>query len=414
MAKRATFTVRYLDSLKPKDKQYRVFEGRGFALRVLPSGTKSFSYRFTLDGKKQELSLGVYTGDKDSLADAHEKYRAAYAKFLKGVDPRYVEPAPALPESNTFKHFCTEYLEWSKKNHSPAWSNTLEKALQKDVLPQWSDKDIHDIKRRDAISLLEEVSKRAPGQTANVHKALSGVFEYAVQREYIEYNPVLRMSKVVPDLKYTPKDRVLTEAEIRHIWKSLGDSPTERALKLILVTAQRPGEAAGLPWSELDDALFSSSGIWWLLPKERAEKGKGDHLIYVTKTAWELIDPSYRCTYEVFGVKRNSLSQFVARNHSYFGLPAWTPHDLRRTARTFMAKIGVPEEHAEAVINHAKKGMVKVYNVYEYQDEKQAALLKWESELLRILGQTTAETQSEVAIDPLADFIPPTPLTDAY
>jgi integrase len=387
MAKAFTFTDRYIQSLQPKDKPYRVVEARGFCVRVLPSGTKSFGYRFTFSGKKQELSLGVYPDV--SLKTAREKYQAAYTKLKNGIDPRYVGPAPTAPEALTFRHFCTEYLEWSKQHHSSAWSNTLEKALDKDVLQVWGNKAIQDISRRDAIVLLETIAKRAPGQTANVHKALSGVFEYAVQRDDLNANPVLRMSKAVPNLKYTPKDRVLTEDEIRTIWHSLDDTPIARALKLILVTAQRPGEVAGLPSTELTIGVGQPLCKtcrrcgWWTLPKERAEKGKGDHMIYLSPTSLELM---YETEGPIFDVQRNSLSQLVSRGKKYFGLPAWTPHDLRRTARTFMAKIGVPDEHAEAIINHAKQGMVKVYNKYEYQEEKKAALLKWEAELLRIVS----------------------------
>jgi integrase len=210
----------------------------------------------------------------------------------------------------------------------------------------------------------------------NVHKALRGVFDHALQREYLEFNPSLGLTKVIPDLKLKSRDRVLTEAEIKHVWHSLDESVVSRALKLILVTAQRPGEVAGLHRNEIENSV-------WTIPKERAEKGRGDHVVPLTKTALELIG-----AYEgpIFDVKRNSLSQVLSRDKKYFDLLRWTPHDLRRTARTFMAKIGVPEEHAEAILNHAKQGMKKVYNKYEYQEEKKAALLKWEAELLRIVS----------------------------
>jgi len=385
------FDDKTIKNLKPKDKPYRVVEARGFCVRVLPSGTKSFGYRFTLDGKKQELSLGVYP--EVSLKTAREKYNAAYTKLKNGIDPRHIEPAPTPQENHTFMHFCTEYLEWSEKNHSKAWNNTLKCALDKDVLPVWGDKGIKDIRRRDAIVLLENVGKRATGQVPTVHKALSGIFEYAVQREYLDANPVLRMSKAVPDLKYTPKNRVLTEAEIKHIWNSLDDTPISRALKLILVTAQRPGEVAGLHTQEMQAGegkplckTCRGCKNLWTIPQERAEKGKGDHIVYLTATAVSLTRSIEDEEGLVFDVCRNSLSQRVSRGKKYHGLPVWTPHDLRRTARTFMAKIGVLDEHAEAVINHAKPGMVGVYNKYQYLKEKEAALLKWEAELLRIVS----------------------------
>lgn len=69
----------------------------------------------------------------------------------------------------------------------------------------------------------------------------------------------------------------------------------------------------------------------------------------------------------------------------YYGMTPWTPHDMRRTARTVMARIGIPDEHAEEVLNHSKVGIKKVYNTYKYDKEKQAALVAWEAELLRLL-----------------------------
>jgi len=384
------FSDRYIQSLQPKDKPYRVVEARGFCVRVLPSGTRSFGYRFTLGGKKQEMSLGVYP--EISLKTAREKYQEAYTKLTNGIDPRHIEPEPITPESITFQHFSTEYLKWSEKNHKPAWNNTLSKALKKDVLPVWGNKPINEIRRRDAIALLEVVGKRATGQVANVHKAISGIFTYAVERDYLDANPVLRMSNTVPDLKYVPKERALTEEEIKYVWNALDDSNIGRALKLVLVTAQRPGEVAGLHSQEIQTGIGKElcktcrgCGTW-TIPKERAEKGRGDHIVHLTSTATKLTRGIEEADGLIFDVRRNSLSQFVNRGKKYFNLPEWTPHDLRRTARTFMAKIGVIDEHAEAVINHAKPGMVGAYNKYMYQEEKKQALIKWEAELLRIVS----------------------------
>ena len=74
-----------------------------------------------------------------------------------------------------------------------------------------------------------------------------------------------------------------------------------------------------------------------------------------------------------------------ARKEPYFGMKPWSPHDLRRTARTNMARVGVLDEVGEEVVNHTKPGVVGVYNKYRYDKEKQDALLKWEALLLEIL-----------------------------
>jgi len=393
------FTDKYIQNLKPEGtplpKRYYVRENHGFAVRVQPSGLKTFFFIYTKDGKRHHHNLGEYP--TVTLAEARTKYNTAYNRVKAGQEPEVQsKPEAALePQEDTsmhFQEFSDQFLKWSKKNHSDSWYKTNKLSLDNDVLPHWGTLNIDTIRRRDCIELLERVSHRSAGQVSNVHKAMRGVFDYALQRDYIGANPALKLTKVVPDLKNIPRDRTLSEKELKTIWKALEDTPAHRALKLILICAQRPGEVAGLHKNEIE-------GTTWTIPKERAEKGKGEHIVHLTKTALKLIgdipegeEDSEGDTGLLFDVKRNSLSQVVSRA-KYFNIPRWTPHDLRRTARTLMAKLGVLEEHAEAVLNHTKRGMVKVYNKYEYQEEKRTALIKLEAEVLRIIQEdTTQET----------------------
>jgi integrase len=380
------FTDKYIQNLKPKDKKYYDREARGFAVRVMPSSVKTFLYIYTFEGKRKELNLGIYPHVK--LVDAREKYQDAYKKVKNGIDPSKVSEE-TLDESLTFKHFATLYLEWSEQHHASALYKINKYSLENDVLPFWKDTPLLEIHRRDAIALLERVALRSKGQVSNVQRAARGVFQHAVDREYIDYNPLLKLTKVLPDLKYTPRERVLSNAEIKQVWPSL---PAH--LKLILITAQRPGEVAGIHTKEIQVGIgkplcSTCRGCgWWTIPQERTKNGK-EHMVYLTTTALNLIDtldgyvfPSPKPDKPI---QRMALSRYVHRL-KYFDLPRWTPHDLRRTARTHMAKIGIHEEHAEAVLAHCKQGIKKVYNKYEYQEEKKTALLKWEAELLKLVG----------------------------
>lgn len=387
------FTDRLLQNIKSTDKKQYIREGRGFTMRVLTTGIKTFLYIYTFKGKRKELNLGIYPYTK--LADAREAYQDAYNLVIKGIDPQEHNKAiESAKELVTFKHFSDLYLdEYSKQHHSTSWHKTIKLSLANDVLPFWGDKDIKDIQRADGIQLLERVQNRSPGMTANVHKAARGVLDYALERGALEYNVMLKLSKPVPSLRLNNRQRVLTEHEIKTVWNALDDSSIGRALKLILVTAQRPGEVAGLHTQEMQAGegkplckTCRGCNNVWTIPKERAEKGKGDHLVYLTATAVNLTRSIEDVDGPVFDVQRNSLSQYLSRNKKYFDLDRWTPHDLRRTARTFMSKIGIPAEHSEAVIAHCKQGIKAVYDVYDYQEEKKAALIKWEAELLRIVS----------------------------
>ncbi len=356
---------------------------------MLPSGTKTFLYIYLFQGKKKNLYLGQYP--YVSLAEARLKYNDAYNKVQMGEDPAQapVPPKAEEPATATFGDFADLYIKWSETNHAKAWYKTVKMSLQNDVLPYWKNRPIADIKRRDAIALLERVAARAPGQAKNVHKVARAVFEYAISREHLEANPMLKLSKVVPTLKPVVKKRILSDSEIKHVWKSLdegtGDERTKAAIKLILVTAQRPVEVATMHRSQIE-------GNWLTM---QDTKNSETHRVYLTATALELIGdndgyifPSYKPgpSGEARPIVRQTLSQHVA-SQKYFGLTTWTPHDLRRTARTVMARLGIPEEHAEAVLNHKKQGVVKVYNLHQYANEKKTAMLLWEKELKRILAE---------------------------
>ena len=381
------FSDKYLQSIRPEEKKKIVREGRGFALQVMPSGVKTFLYIYTFNGKRRSLALGQYP--YLSLAEARLKYNEAYKKLQTGEDP-FPETKRAEDTPVTFGDFAALYIRWSEANHARAWYKTVKLSLENDVLPAWQDRLIAEIKRRDTITLLEGIAARAPGQAKNVHKVARAVFEYAIDREYLDANPMLKLSKIVPSLKPVVKKRVLSDSEIRKVWHALdqetGDQRVEKtkaALKLILVTAQRPGEVASMHRSQID-------GRWWTLEQT---KNKEPHKVYLTDTALKLIGagegfilPSCRAGDADQAISRQTPAKHVASN-KYFGLPPWTPHDLRRTARTAMARLGVPEEHAEAVLNHKKQGIVKVYNLHQYTNEKKAALLLWEAELLRIIGE---------------------------
>lgn len=387
------FTDKSLSALKPEDKLYFVREARGFTVRVMPSGFKTFLYIYEMKGKKVHLNLGVYP--QTSVAEARQLYTAAYLKVASGIDPKQesIKVVEKAKEDNslTFGHFAELFLVWSKANYCTSWHRTNELSLKHDVLPYWKDTKIEDIRRRDAIALIERVAARSAGQAANVQKAARSVFDYALQREFTDNNPMLRLVKVIPALKVTSRERTLSDKELKQLWYSIdagpGDSKTKRALKLILVTAQRPGEVAGMRHEEIE-------GEWWTIPSERAEKGRGEHLVYLTPTALQLIGSGKGFVFPSPRPKkplgRNSLAQLVssptAGKEPYYGLPRWTPHDFRRTARTNMARAGVVDEHAEAVLAHCKQGVKKVYNKYEYKEEKKAALLTWEELLLSIIN----------------------------
>lgn len=398
------FTDLMVRHLKPEQNKVIRSEGNGFTIRVMPSGAKTWLYLYSLGGKRREMNLGNYP--EVTLETARRRFNEARHKVKNGVDPLAEVEAAAVARSKapTVADLIEEYLKKHAMVNKKSWKED-QRCLYKEVLPHWANRKAADIKRRDVILLLERIVERgAPIMANNTFEKLRKMFNFAVERDILEFSPCYRVKKLV---KQEYKDRVLTEQEIAQVWTGLDSaymSPEmSRALKLILLTAQRPGEVIGMHSREI-------SGEWWTIPAERAKNGK-THRVYLTKTAKELVGDKEGYIFEspkggkpmesnavAYSVRRSVVrsdrqaSDEELGEQSPDGLPRqriimepWTPHDLRRTAATHMSALGFPDEVIDAVLNHVKKGVIAIYNRHGYDKEKQQALEAWERRIKLIL-----------------------------
>lgn len=390
-----SFSDRYILNLKPREKEYRVREGRGFTLRVFPSGVKTFLFIYEVAGKRKQVNLGNYPAL--TLTEARAKFVELSRQFARGeevVVPLTLPPEPEVTVM-TVETLVTKYLKDSLKDNVQSWSS-IKKGVLENKIKHWYSRTVESITKEDALNLVDRERDVGDGAMRNVNRIVGALFQYAEDRDLITKNPFRGLKKIKPALRNVERKRFLTTEEIVKVWEGIttggGSDAVKRALKMILVTAQRPGEVTGMHRREI---MEDAEGKWvWTIPAARAEKGKRDHRVFLTSMALELIGeakgfifPTPRRTVNA-PMTKVSLSQRVQQSNCY-GVPHWTPHDLRRTARTHFSRLRVPKEHAEAVLNHAKGGMVKVYDQYQYDDEKREALLVWESELLRLLAQAS-------------------------
>ena len=408
------FTDMLIKNMKPEDRKYYRREAGGFTIRVMPSGVKTWLFIYTFEGKRKEMNLGLYC-DADgktgvSLADARERFNDATKLLKNGIDPGAVERLQQEERrlAPTVADLCDEYIKKWAKPRKKSWEND-ERALNIDVIPAWGKFKAKDIRKRDVVLLLEGVVKRGSPVMANRLRALiHKMFTFAMDRDIIEANPCAGVKPLAPE---KPKERALAEEEIKSLWENLDKhdlimSPEiKRSLKLILATGQRPGEVAEMHRREIN-------ARWWTIPAERSKNGKS-HRVYLTDTALEIIGegkefifPSPRAKLDQAigagalhcALRRNIKGQEYRRkgtkktykpkpeDPNRLGLADFTPHDLRRTVATRMAELGIMEEIIDRVLNHSRRGIIRVYNHYAYDKEIRGALEAWERKLNKIIA----------------------------
>lgn len=376
------FNARTVGRLKPSaGRRMEYFDAAtpGLALRVTEHGAKSWTVLYRHRGRLRRLTLGDAT--VISLATARTRARDALNEASEGTDPATEKQQEKKAE--TIEDLAREYIERHAKKHKRSWKED-DRILRANVLPEWKHRAIEDITRRDVRQLVEKIAERAPIMANRTTALLSKVFKFALDDELIESSPAVRISRPAPEQK---RDRVLSETEIRQLWKAFDALPREMGsyFKLRLVTAQRGGEVSSMGWEDVD-----LDGGWWTIPSERS-KNKLAHRVPLNTTALKLLQalrPATDAAGYVLAGARGRRQQSEAAGT--FGVPDFHGHDLRRTAASVMAGGGIPRLTISKILNHVESGVTAIYDRHSYDAEKVAALAWWDAKLTAILDNKPA------------------------
>lgn len=409
-----TLSEKGIGALEPPAKGRRlIFDDhrdapKGFGVRVTAAGNRSFILRYKAEGHDRLLTIGEHGKNKWSLAAARTRAGELRREIDGGVDileQRRIERGEPTV-SDVMDRYCTARVD------DLASGDSVRKMLTKHLLPEVGKKKIARIRRRDVIALLEGVASDHPRQAGKLLAYIKQLWAYAEDREIIEGNPVatLKAAKIGQGLTSRNRARVLDNDEIKALWENADTCGmhklTALALKLVLVTGQRPGEVAGMRWDEIDGDL-------WTIPAERRRKTDTAHIVPLTETALALLEAVKAETDRLAKRRRKKPAGFVFEARPGQALTTagmsravnryplgdtktktwghWRPHDLRRTCRTGLAAAGVNETVAELTIGHTRKGIEGVYDLHKYDHEKRAALEAWERRLLRIIEGKPAD-----------------------
>ena len=383
-------TKRVIDALEASGDKFRIAwddELKGFGIRVMPSGTKTFilDYR-NAHGQQRRMSIGRY--GVLTPEEARKRARQMLNRVASDRDP--MAERERAREAATFKELAEEYI----KRRCPEIKSgrEYERMIRLDILPRFGRRPVRDIKRRDVIALGEDIKARGAGVSANrTLEVVRAIFNWAIDRELCEVNPAMR---VKPPSKESSRERVLTADEIRSLWKSLDKIPgspvIHQALKFILATGQRPGEVVTAEWTEI---VEDEDGAWWTIPAEKAKNGLA-HRVPLSPIALEILHalPHGEAGF-VFSspvdskgyLTRHALARLLHRQRELLSLERFTPHDLRRTTASHMASMGISRLVISKILNHVETGITAVYDRHSYDAEKRAALEAWGVKLADIL-----------------------------
>jgi len=248
----------------------------------------------------------------------------------------------------TFGEVAAEYL----KRHAVNMRTAVEerRIIEHDLLSPLGTRKLHEITRRRILAVLDDIIGRgAPIMANRTLGTLSRIFNWAISRDLVEANPCFRLRRPAPE---QTRDRWLSDDEIRAVWEATGpERITGPLFQVLLLTAQRKGEVQGMTWGEID--LRAAT---WTLPADRSKNGRS-HEIPLSPFALEIITGQAHKNDYVFPSPRPScghvtnLGKAAARVKALSGVD-FHIHDLRRTAATGMARLGIGRITIEAYYRH--------------------------------------------------------------
>lgn len=374
----------------------------GLYLVVQPSGAKSWALRYRFAGKPAKLTLGRWP--MMGVADARVAASAALEKIERGKNPSAEKKATkaAQFEGQILDRDKIKTLigQFDKRHLSGLKSGaTARREMDRNVGAVWGERNIHEISKRDVIDLLDGIADSGRLVTANrVRAYLNKFLNWAVERDILAMNPA---TGVRPVAKEVSRDRVMNDDEIRWFWAAceVEGFPWGSLGKVLLLTGQRLNEVARMTDREIDGSL-------WHLSAQRTKNARAHDVplsrpvrdvlgdVNRIKSSAELIFTTNGETpVSGFFKARTKLADGMSKiatmeRGEVVEIPHWTFHDLRRTAATGMARLGIALRVTEAVLNHVSGtggGIVAVYQRHDFAEEKREALEAWAQEVAKLV-----------------------------
>jgi integrase len=380
-------------------------EQKGLLVRVQASGAKVYYAQYQHAGRKVRMKLGAV--DALSLAAARKATREILGEVARGKDPAADRKQEALAKKRQDAHDALTLAmlidQWASlrlRAKRPSYRDEAPRAIRR-AFKKYLAQPAATLNRKAAVRELDRlIEAGSPVMAARAGAYLSSAYAWAVERGTLDVNPFAKLPKA-PTVK---RDRVLTDEEVRAMWKATEAPSVYNAIvRMLLLTGQRREEVADMAWSEL-----SPDSSTWTIPADRA-KNHVANLVPLSAQARAIIaaQPHRDGARTVFAT---GAADRPLRGFSWFKeildktseVKDWHLHDLRRTVATGLQKLGVRLEVTEAILNHvsgSRGGIVGVYQRHDWAAEKKAALQAWADRVQAIAeGRAIAGAANVVAL----------------
>ncbi|TCM15054.1 phage integrase family protein [Novosphingobium sp. PhB165] len=413
MTRKIAFSPASLDTLNKGSIRDPLYPG--LSLEVLPSGKKVWRYarRISGDGELVRMRLGTYPAH--TIADARNWAKGLNDEIEVGIDPREARRLADTRDSMTVARAHELYMEAtregrgsrSKRKNKPRTIQDKLYIYRCDIAPRLAKKSIYAVTERDLINLVLAKGRTAKVRANRLAAELKVFFGWAASLRGLIVGLEVDPSRRLADLRFpeTPRSRKLSLEEIGWLLEAVAkeeERDFRRGMLLWLLTAARFSEVIRARSDEIENGV-------WTIPAARSKNSAphsiqlgpwGRHLI---SSEGEWVFPSPRIagprTNGWYPAKKRALAlmaQIAGREIDHF-----VPHDFRRTARSNTKRLKVDYETAEAMLNHLKVGMERIYDGYELEEEKAAWFLKWESEIVEIAHQSGVARLLEIPEGPI-------------
>lgn len=377
--------ARQVDAAKPREKAYKLADGAGLYLEVVPSGSRYWRMKYRFNGKEKRLAFGVYPAV--SLAQARALRDEAKKKLAEGIDPSFAKKEEKLVRdvqlNNTFQAVALEWHGTKVSRWSEGYASDIIEAFNKDIFPYIGQLPVNNIKPLVLLNVLRRMESRGATEKAKkVRQRCSEVFRYAIVTGRAEYNPAADLTSAMSghESKHYP---FLTVEELPDFFKALtgytGSPLVVLAARLLILTGVRTGELRGAFWSE-----FDLEKAVWEIPAERMNM-KRPHLVPLSTQALEIVQQlkvisgQYPLVFPGRNDPRKTMSEAsinqVFKRIGYTGKV--TGHGFRHTMSTILHEEGFNTAWIETQLAHVDKNAIRgTYNHALYLEGRRE-MMQW-------------------------------------